>query len=347
MFFTQIKWKNTSLSTAILDRGRKPRAERACLAAIFLVVLMAGVQAASAQAVSLTTTGVAYTQDFDTLSNVAASTTNNLTITGWFMTETGGGARDNEQYAVDTGASTVGDTYSFGAAAGTNRALGGLRSGTLIPNFGAAFTNNTGATITALDIAYFGEEWRLGTVGRADQLNFEYSLNATDLTTGTWTNVAALNFLSPDTATVGAKNGDAAAERTSLTSSITGLSIPNGATFWIRWTDIDVTGADDGLAVDDFSLTPQSTTAAPASLAGRVLTMGGRGLGNVRVTLTDQAGQPRTAVTSPFGYYQFDNLPTGETYTVSVSAKGRTFAEPTRVVTLNDAVDDLNFTSDN
>ena len=37
-----------------------------------------------------------------------------------------------------------------------------------------------------------------------------------------------------------------------MSFSITGLSIPNGASFWIRWTDFDIApGADDGLAVDD------------------------------------------------------------------------------------------------
>jgi len=84
-----------------------------------------------AQCVSLTTLGSAYTQNFDTLSNTAGSTTNNLTIPGWFMTEIGGGARDNEQYAVDTGASTTGDTYSYGSAAATDRALGAQLSGPL------------------------------------------------------------------------------------------------------------------------------------------------------------------------------------------------------------------------
>ncbi len=216
-----------------------------------------------AQCVSLTTLGSASTQNFDTLSNTAGSTTNNLTITGWFMTETGGGARDNEQYAVDTGASTTGDTYSFGAAAATERALGGLRSGTLIPSFGACFTNNTGATIASLAVAYTGEEWRLGTAARTDQLTFEYSLNATDLVTGTWTGVAALNFVTPDTVTAGAKNGNAAADRTALSTTISSLSVANGATFWIRWVDVDATGADDGLAVDDFSLTPQGAVALP------------------------------------------------------------------------------------
>jgi hypothetical protein len=209
-----------------------------------------------AQSISLT--GSLYTQDFNTLSNTAGSTTNNLTIAGWYLNESGGGARDNEQYAVDAGGSTTGDMYSYGAAAATDRAVGELRSGTLIPVFGVAFTNNTGAGITTLTISFTGEQWRLGTVGRTDQLSFEYSTNATNLTTGTWTAVPALNFTTPATVTAGAKDGNAAANRTTLTSAITSLSIANGAGFWIRWVDTDATGADDGLAIDDFSITPSS-----------------------------------------------------------------------------------------
>src|SRR5689334_1410865 len=155
-----------------------------CVALAGALLLAAGITRADPTPISLTTAGSAYTQNFDTLSNTAGSTTNNLTIAGWAMTESGGGARDNEQYAVDTGSSTTGDTYSYGAAGSTERALGALRSGTLIPLFGACFTNNTGATIASLQIAYNGEEWRLGTAARTDQMNFEYSTNATDLVTG-------------------------------------------------------------------------------------------------------------------------------------------------------------------
>ncbi|MBS1787862.1 MAG: HYR domain-containing protein [Acidobacteria bacterium] len=214
-------------------------------------------------AVSLTTPGSAYTQNFDSLSNTAGSTTNTTLPTGWYLTETGGGARDNEQYAVDTGSSNTGDTYSYGAAGSTERALGGLRSGTLVPLFGAKFTNNTGSTLTSLDVAYTGEEWRLGTASRTDQINFEISTDATDLSTGTYTGVAALNFVTPDTVTTGAKNGNAAGDRTALSSTITGLSIPNGASFFIRWTDTDASGADDGLSVDDFSITPNGGVPTP------------------------------------------------------------------------------------
>jgi uncharacterized repeat protein (TIGR01451 family) len=226
--------------------------------------------ALDAQCVSLTTLGAAYTQNFDTLSNVAGSTTNNLTIPGWFLTESGGGARDNEQYAVDTGGSTTGDMYSYGAAASTDRALGSLRAGVVIPIFGACFTNNTGATIGSLAIAYNGEEWRLGTAARTDQVNFEYSTDATDLVTGTWNGVAALNFVTPDTVTTGAKNGNASADRTALSSTISALSIPNGATLWIRWTDTDVSSAEDGLTVDDFSMTPNGVGLSPIPVADPV-----------------------------------------------------------------------------
>ncbi|HEY2292421.1 MAG TPA: ExeM/NucH family extracellular endonuclease [Thermoanaerobaculia bacterium] len=265
-------------------------ARRISMILAFAALCVLPVRPAAAQCVSLTTLGSAYTQNFDTLSNTAGSTTNNLTIPGWFMTETGGGARDNEQYAVDTGASTTGDTYSYGAAASTERALGQLRSGTLIPNFGACFTNNTGSTITSLAVAYNGEEWRLGTAGRTDQMNFEYSLNATDLVTGTWTNVAALNFVTPDTATTGAKNGNAAADRTALSSTVSALSIANGATFWIRWNDQDATGADDGLAVDDFSLTPQAVP--PVNLTINDVSLNEGNAGTTSFTFTVSLSAP-------------------------------------------------------
>lgn len=236
-----------------------------------------------AQCVSLTSAS-AYTQDFNTLSSTASSTTNTLTINGWFLTESGDGARDNEQYGVDTGTSTTGDIYSYGAAGNSERALGALRSGALIPLFGACFTNNTGAAINSLTVSYTGEEWRLGAAGRTDQINFEYSTNATGLTTGAWIGVAALNFTTPNTVTLGAKDGNNASNRLLRGPQSIVTPIVNGATFWIRWTDTDPGGSDDGLAVDDFSLTPvlsggstnpAATGAATTAAAGSTTTFSG------------------------------------------------------------------------
>src|SRR5262249_36532885 len=152
----------------------------------------------------------------------------------------------NTTYTAGTGSSTTGDTYSFGATSSTDRAFGGLQSGSLIPTIGACFTNNTGIAITSLAIAYTGEQWRLRATGRADRIDFQYSTNATSLTTGTWIDVDTLDFSSPiTTGTTGALDGNAAANRTAISNTITGLNIPDGATFFIRWTDFNAAGADD------------------------------------------------------------------------------------------------------
>src|ERR1043166_8062965 len=236
------------------------------IACSFTLVVQEVVADTGTGSVSLTTAGIAVTENFDTLTNTAASTTNTALPTGWYITEGGGGARDNEQYAVDTGSSTTGDIYSYGSAGSTDRALGELRSGTLIPLFGAKFTNNTGATLTSLDVSYTGEQWRFGGVHStvADRLDFQYSVNATDLSTGTYLDANALDFNPPiTTGTAGALDGNAAANRPAISSTITGLSIRNGATFFIRFNDVDATGADDGLAVDDFSVTPHGGVPTP------------------------------------------------------------------------------------
>lgn len=213
-------------------------------------------RAASGTAISLTNLGQAYTQDFNTLAITGTSST---LPTGWAFTESGTSA--NSTYTAGTGSSTTGDTYSFGAASDTDRALGGLQSGSLIPTIGACFANNTGSTITSLAIMYTGEQWRSGETGRTDRLDFQYSLDATSLTTGTWTNVDTLDFTTLNTASIGAKDGNATANRATITLTITSLTIVNGATFYIRWNDFNATGSDDGLAIDDFSLTPTAPTA--------------------------------------------------------------------------------------
>jgi hypothetical protein len=204
--------------------------------------------------ISLTVLGTSVCEDFDTL---ASSSTSSTTPAGWTFSESGTAA--NTTYTAGTGSLATGDTYSFGSTGNSERAFGGLQSGALIPTIGAAFTDNTGDTITSLLITYTGEQWRLGALSRTDRLDFQYSTDATSLTTGTWVNADLLDFTAPVTSpTVGALDGNASANRTLISSTISGLSIANGATFWIRWTDLNATGSDDGLAVDDFCLTPQA-----------------------------------------------------------------------------------------
>ncbi len=222
--------------------------------ALVLMALPMG-SAGAAGSVSLTTLGSAYVEDFNTL---ASSGTSSTVPNGWDFAESGTNA--NALYTAGTGSSNTGDTYSFGASDDTERAFGGLLSGSLNPTIGASFTNNTGSTITQLEISYTGEQWRLGTSGRTDRLDFQYSLDATSLTTGSWANVDNLDFNGPiSTGTVGLLDGNSAANRSSISATIPDLNIADGATFWIRWTDFNASGSDDGLAVDDFSLTPNGS----------------------------------------------------------------------------------------
>ncbi|WP_293990059.1 Calx-beta domain-containing protein [Sphingomonas sp.] len=254
--------------------------------------------------VSLTTTGTAFTQDFNTLSNTAGSTTNTTMPTGWYFLESLGGARDNGQYAVDTGGSTTADTYSYGAAGSTERALGQLRSGTLASVIGSQFTNDTGGAIGSLQISYDGEQWRFGGVHSTvpDKMDFQISYDATSLSTGTWVDVNTLDF-NPliTTGTAGALDGNAAANHTTLSSIISGLNIAAGATFWIRWVDQDATGADDGLAIDNFSITASAAVASPGSLtvADQSIAEGNSGDTDMVFTVT-RAGGSAGAVSATY-----------------------------------------------
>jgi trimeric autotransporter adhesin len=232
---------------------------RSFLPLIGLLIILTGANA------QVNLSGSTYTQNFDGLVNTGTS---NVLPAGWLILETGSSAAVNGNYTAGTGSGNAGDVYSFGAAASTERALGSLRSGTLTPTIGVAFTNNTGTTLTSIQVSYTGEQWRLGTTPRTvgDRMDFQYSTDATSLATGSWTGVASLNFTSPVlSGTVGAINGNTATNRTVITATITGLSIPNGNTFYFRWQDTDASGADDGLGIDDITITLPSACTAPVA----------------------------------------------------------------------------------
>ena len=249
-----------------------------CMKKIYSFLLLLIITVATYSQVSITNLGTAITQDFNTLVNTGTSS---VVPNGWGFLETGSNA--NTTYVADPGSGTSGNTYSYGSASSTDRAFGGLQSGNLVPLIGASFTNNTGSTINSLVITYTGEQWRLGATGRADRLDFSYGINATSLTVGTYVAEPSLNFTAPTTSgTVGALDGNLPANKTAISFTINSITINNGSTFWIRWADFNATNADDGLSIDDFSITatggggdvtpPTVTTLTPADNATNVST---------------------------------------------------------------------------
>lgn len=87
-----------------------------------------------------------------------------------------------------------------------------------------------------------------------------------------------------------------------------------------------------------------SAPVAGVAVSGRILTFGGQGVANARVTIADSLGNTRTATTGSLGNYRFDNVTPGSTYTISIIAKRYTFASQT--IPVNDNVTDLNFQSE-
>jgi len=80
-------------------------------------------------------------------------------------------------------------------------------------------------------------------------------------------------------------------------------------------------------------------------LKGRVRGLGGKGANGVIVTLTDQGGNVRSAITNPFGYYQFPGVMTWDTYTVTVRSKRYTFTTATQNLMFPENSADVNFTA--
>ncbi|HPF80279.1 ExeM/NucH family extracellular endonuclease [Nostocoides australiense] len=241
---------------------RKTPARRALAAltsaatALLGMAVLAPAAHAAGQA-SLTALGTAYTQDFDSLLATGTGTEADLPA-GWTFVESSG----NTTYSAGTGSSTSGDTYSFGSAGATERAFGSLNSSSNSPTVGVVLTNSTGATITSLDVAFTAEQWRHGgaTTARTDRLTFGYSTDATGLTGGTWLAAPAMDAASSVTSgTAGPLDGNAAANRNAVSGTVSGLSVPDGGTIVLRWASADVSGSDDGLAIDDLSITPHGT----------------------------------------------------------------------------------------
>lgn len=72
-------------------------------------------------------------------------------------------------------------------------------------------------------------------------------------------------------------------------------------------------------------------TAASVSVGGRVLTSDGRAIAGARISISGINGAVRTLNTNAFGYYLFEGLRAGETYTIEAASK-RSIFDPASIV---------------
>lgn len=202
--------------------------------------------------ISITTINTPYNENFDSM-----GATGTAFASGWTAIRSSGSGTVGATLSMvaDNGAGNSGNVYNLGATSATERAFGTLASGSTVPSFGASFINNTGSLVTAISISAVMEQWRTGGVNTLDEVvAFSYSLDATNLTDGTWTVVTALDLKEKLTTTVASAlvDGNLAANQTTISSYITGLNWTTGKTLWIKWDDTNDGGTDGTYAIDNF-----------------------------------------------------------------------------------------------
>jgi hypothetical protein len=248
-------------------------------------LLSAGLFIQSASAQILVSAGSPYAQNFDSLASTGTANawTDNSTLPGWYASQSIGGPTV-ATYRAGTGSSTAGALYSFGVAGVnpiTDRALGSVASGT--PGnfaYGVRFQNDTAQAITNITISYTGEQWRNGGNVNVQTLAFSYFISNNPITACDAVNTnspwVAFNSLSFNTPTVGVTaatlDGNASANRQVFPATLlTGVVVYPGQEIFFRWFDVNDSGNDHALAVDDLTISFTSFTAvtnAPAIAPG-------------------------------------------------------------------------------
>lgn len=118
-------------------------------------------------------------------------------------------------------------------------------------------------------------------------------------------------------------------------------TVPNNPTTTAR-IRVRETGfvAPLGASSANFAIS-SSPLAAGVTVSGRVIDHNGRAISRAAVVLTDPTGITRSALTNPFGYFIFTDVPVGQTYVGSVRRKGYHFDQ--QVINLADSFGELNF----
>lgn len=173
----------------------------------------------------------------------------------------------------------VGTVLNLGAAGNSDRALGNYPrttpSGDQVMQ--VAIQNNTGGSLSAIQLNYWGEQWRQSQGTSSSGPEMLRVLASTTSAISGFTYIPSLDFLAPKQTTadapVGGLDGNNAANRVFISGTITFASaVPNGGTFYVRWHDWNDNGTSDHfLAIDDVQI---SSVPEPGTVSMWVLGLG-------------------------------------------------------------------------
>lgn len=189
-----------------------------------------------------------------------------------------GGTHTTGDFArgASSGGVGTGGVYGFDVSNGgtVNRALGFQPAGSdFTPGtITLMLTNNTGQELVSLDISY--DALARNDQDRSNALNFAHSANDAG-----YISIGALNFASP-----GTEDLTPTWQSSARATSITGLSLANGANYFLQWQLDDISGAGsrDEFAIDNISITGNAASAVPEPSSLMLLSLGGFGIAFVR-----------------------------------------------------------------
>lgn len=129
------------------------------------------------------------------------------------------------------------------------------------------------------------------------------------------------------------------ANGTVLSDALGVSSLSPSGTHTVSGGNITVTlPARSGAVISNFA-----PSAANVAISGRIANAKGNGLSGVRISLTDSRGSVRTAVSNSFGYYRFEAVEAGETYTLFANSRRYQIENPTRVLSVSEDVSGVDF----
>ena len=239
----------------------RSRILRNCLTTLVCISFLLRTGTVNAQ-FSIAATGTTYTQDFNSLTNGAWA--DGSTLNGWY-------ARTDatptiSSYGANTGSTTTAGLYAFGVAGVgplTDRALGYAPSNAFTGSAGTGkgyvgwrLKNNTGVTVAGVTVTWTGEQWRDNNNSAAHSLELSWQTGAvvSDPVGGPWT-PAAPSFTSPQhSGGTAVLDGNSATNRTVGISVTFSVTIPAGEEIMLRWEDLNNSGNDHFLTIDDVSV---------------------------------------------------------------------------------------------